>query len=100
MVVDEKPNQILIVKDISDIIVKERQTMQAEFSQKLTASLCHEIMTPLNCIINVSEILLMQSMMLKPKSLTSKEKKQLKKQYRFIHSLASSAKFMRLMLCS
>jgi len=66
--------------------------MQAEFSQKLTASLCHEIMTPLNCIINVSEILLMQSMMLQPKSLTRRqERKQTKKQNRFLHSLLSSA---------
>ena len=98
VIIHGEARQILMFKDISDIIFKEQNTMQAEFSQKLTASLCHEIMTPLNCIIHVSDILLMQHSM--PSRLNRKEKKKSKRQYKFIHSLASSAKFMRLMLCS
>ena len=36
--------------------------LKHNFSQQLIASLCHEVMTPLNCIVNVSEILMMDSL--------------------------------------
>ena len=83
--------QFLLIKDISDIIDRERIIMQAEFSLKLTASLCHEVMNPLNCIISVSEILLMQSSMPKPKSLTVEERQKSNKQSTLFQTLCCSA---------
>ena len=96
--VSGQARQIIIVNDITLVIQNMRSIMQAQFSQKLTASLCHEIMTPLNQIINISDILKMQSAI--ATSLNAQQRNMNKKQYKFIKSLTSSAKFMKMMLCS
>lgn len=58
---DGKFRQIFLINDISQFFKNQRSKLKHNFSQQLTASLCHEIMTPLNVIINISDMLLLQS---------------------------------------
>lgn len=49
--------QLLVISDISRILRYEQKKLQHNFQQQLTASLAHEQLTPLNSIVNVSQIL-------------------------------------------
>ena len=61
--------QMFMVTDLSAIYKNQKSKMKKNFTQQLTASLCHEVMTPLNCIINITDILLFMA-------LSNKEDKQ------------------------
>jgi len=89
--------------------------MKNTFSKQLTATLCHEVMTPLNCIINVSSILLLsgQEVLTICNRLAGhsggnaahrREEAQLRDkiamQMKMTHTMRASSTFMRLMLCS
>lgn len=92
--------QIFVLNDISKIVKSEKTKMKTNFSQQLTASLCHEVMTPLNCIVNVADILLAEvsaAITLNSISLAIREANQRKIYVRTMHS---SAKFMSYMLSS
>ena len=64
--IDGQSVQVVTVSDISNAIMCEKLTLKDNFSQKLAASLCHEVMSPLNSILNVSEILLVQQILDQP----------------------------------
>ena len=59
MWVDNRYIQVFVVNDITEHLENEKIKMKHNFSKQLTATLCHEIKTPLNCIINSSDFLLM-----------------------------------------
>lgn len=98
-VTNDKNWQALTICDISQSVSKEKISLQQNFSQQLVSSLCHEVMTPMNCIINLSEICIMNASMVQ--SLSIKQlKRDLTKQRQFLITLGSAAKFMRLMISS
>lgn len=53
----EFSRQLLVISDITFILMNEKSKIKHNFQQQLTATLSHEQMTPLNSILNVSEIL-------------------------------------------
>ena len=53
---------MITVKDISYILAFEKAKLRSSFQQQLTSSLSHEKLTPLNSILNLSEIVLEQLM--------------------------------------
>lgn len=54
----EATRQLLVISDITYILKSEKSKIKHNFQQQLTASLSHEQMTPLNAILNVSDIML------------------------------------------
>lgn len=59
--INEVYHQVFLINDISDFLKNQHSKMKSNFSKQLTATLCHEVMTPLNCIINISDILKLSS---------------------------------------
>jgi len=53
----EEKRQLLVISDITFILHSEKSKVQHNFQQQLTASLSHEQMTPLNAILNITDIL-------------------------------------------
>ncbi len=49
--------QLIIIKNISSIIDFEKQKNESKYQQLLLASVSHEMLTPLNAIINLSGIM-------------------------------------------
>ena len=49
---------MIIITDISKALASEKMKIQYNMQQQLTASLSHEQMTPLNAILNLSEIII------------------------------------------
>ena len=50
-------SQVIMVNDISELVNSQKSKLKGTYSKQLTASLCHEVLTPLNCINNTSTIL-------------------------------------------
>ena len=55
--INDTYHQVVLINDISDFLKNQHSKMKSNFTKQLTATLCHEVMTPLNCIINISDIL-------------------------------------------
>lgn len=53
----ENKRQLLVISDITYILMNEKSKIKHNFQQQLTASLSHEQMTPLNAILNITDIL-------------------------------------------
>ena len=53
----EEKRQLLVISDITFILQSEKTKVKHNFQQQLTASLSHEQMTPLNAILNITDIL-------------------------------------------
>lgn len=47
----------MVISDITHILRFEKKKLKYNFQQQLTASLAHEQLTPLNSIVNVTQIL-------------------------------------------
>lgn len=92
--------QIFVLNDISKIVKSEKTKMKTNFSQQLTASLCHEVMTPLNCIVNVAEILLAEVSMATSINSVEQALREAKQRKLYVRMMHSSAKFMSYMLSS
>ena len=50
--------KIIAVSDISQIFWREKLVLRKNFQQQLTSSLSHEIITPINVILNLAQLLL------------------------------------------
>jgi len=88
----ERQMQVFVVNDISKFRQNERSKMKHNFSKQLTASLCHEISTPLNSIINISDFLLF--------NLEKDDPAEAQHEIEMLVQLQSSSKFMFYMLSS
>ena len=55
--INEMVKYVFVVNDISSYLDNQKARLKDNFSKQLTATFCHEVMTPLNCIINISEFL-------------------------------------------
>jgi signal transduction histidine kinase len=53
---ENEPHQLVVMSDISYILRNERSQIKSNFQEQLTATLSHEQLTPLNSIINLSDI--------------------------------------------
>ena len=97
--------QVFVISDVSQIISSQKSKLKHNFSKQLTSSLCHETMTPLNCIINVSEILKTNNLALVNKTTTDKFSSEqaitwAMRNMEMIDTVLSSAKFTSHMLNS
>ena len=52
----EQDSHILLIKNISQLLKSEQQKNESKYQEMLTATFSHELMNPLNSIINLSEI--------------------------------------------
>jgi signal transduction histidine kinase len=53
---ENESHQLVVMSDISYILRNERSQIKSNFQEQLTATLSHEQLTPLNSIINLSDI--------------------------------------------
>ena len=60
VVFDLEPNQMIIMRDISDLVEKEYNRSVIKLTEIMLASTSHDMKTPLNTIINVLLILSQQ----------------------------------------
>ena len=49
------PSRLVLLRNVDYIIEQQKLETKASFERQLTNTLSHELLTPLNCIINVSE---------------------------------------------
>lgn len=52
---EEKEARLVTFRNVNYVIEQQRLMTQAFYDRKLTDTLSHELLTPLNCIINLSE---------------------------------------------
>ena len=50
-------NHIIIVNEISQIWQNQSNRLRKKFTRQLTASICHEIMNPINKVLISAEVL-------------------------------------------
>ena len=50
-------SRLVILRNVNYVIEQEKLQTRAIYDRKLTNTLSHELLTPLNCIINLSEYL-------------------------------------------
>ncbi len=50
-------SRLVLLRNVDYIIEQQKLETRASFERQLTNTLSHELLTPLNCIINVSESL-------------------------------------------
>ena len=53
-----KESRLVLLRNVDYIIEQQKLQMESVYNRKLTNSLSHELLTPLNCIVNLSEDLL------------------------------------------
>jgi len=88
----ERCMQVFVISDITKFQQSQKSKMKHTFSKQLTASLCHEIMTPLNSIINISDFFVF--------NLAAGIRNEGKNEMEMVTQLQSSSKFMHHMLSS
>lgn len=49
------PSRLVIIRNVSYIIEQQKLLTRSVYDRKLTDTLSHELLTPLNCVINLSE---------------------------------------------
>ena len=50
-----QPSRLVLIRNVNYIVEQQRLQTQAMYDRKLTNTLSHELLTPLNCITNLSE---------------------------------------------
>lgn len=48
------PSRLVLIRNVNFIIEQQRLQTKSVYDRKLTNTLSHELLTPLNCILNVS----------------------------------------------
>jgi len=48
-------SRLILIRNVDYIIEQQKLETRASFERQLTNTLSHELLTPLNCIINISE---------------------------------------------
>jgi len=51
------PSRLIIIRNVNFIVEQQRLKTRAQYDRQLTNTLSHELLTPLNCIINLSQCL-------------------------------------------
>jgi signal transduction histidine kinase len=53
-------SRLVLIRNVNYIIEQQKLQTRASYDRKLTNTLSHELLTPLNCIVNLSEHLKVQ----------------------------------------
>ena len=48
-------SRLVLIRNVNYVLEQQQLKTRAEYDRKLTNTLSHELLTPLNCIINVSK---------------------------------------------
>ena len=54
-------SRLVLIRNVNYIIEQQKLKTRALYDRKLTNTLSHELLTPLNCIVNLSEQLKIQA---------------------------------------
>ena len=92
---EDSIRQVITLSDITTFAKGQQSLLKQNFSLQLTASLCHEVMNPLNSIVNLSNNCVKDSL-----QLHLRQERGLTKHRVNLKVVQSSAALMRLMLSS
>ena len=51
-------SRLVLIRNVNYVLEQQQLKTRAEYDRRLTNTLSHELLTPLNCIINMSEPLM------------------------------------------
>mmetsp|Transcript_24664 Transcript_24664/g.30756 ORF Transcript_24664/g.30756 Transcript_24664/m.30756 type:complete len:122 (+) Transcript_24664:398-763(+) len=51
---NSRSSRLVLIRNVNYVIEQQRLKMRASYERRLTNTLSHELLTPLNCIINVT----------------------------------------------
>ena len=54
-------SRLILIRNVNYVLEQQQLKTRAEYDRRLTDTLSHELLTPLNCIINMSEPLMLDA---------------------------------------